>query len=538
MLGFCVAIVAVVTFVLARLFGGSLVPRSVPVLAAFLALVLAVVCRYVARLVEDRHLRPPDDQSEPIVVFGAGDAGNQITRTLLRSPNSPYRPVALVDDDPRLARMQLNGLRVRGTGADALDVATRYGAGSVLVAIPSITGEQLRVFAAPLLDAGLQVLVLPPVAELLGHVRPSDIRPITVADLLGRHPAEVDTAAIAGYVTGRRVLVTGRRRLDRRRAVPPAALLPPERTRDARPRRVRSPRHPAGARGSGPARLTVARPRRHPRSRAHLPGLPAAPPGGRVPRRRAEAPAAARVQPVRGVEDQRRRHPSRARGGGGVGVSRLVNVSSDKAADPASVLGYVKRICERLTAEVADRTGLPYVSVRFGNVLGSKGSMLGVFERQIRDGGPITVTHPDVSRYFMTSEEAIALTIQAGAIGRPGEVLVLDMGEPVRIAEVATRLAEQASSTVPIVYTGLRPGEKLHEVLLGAGEVDVRPTHPLISQVPVPPLRFDDARAACSVDGRLVLSVASLEIAAEWGLGGAAERPSSTMMVVDDGDDG
>ena len=142
------------------------------------------------------------------------------------------------------------------------------------------------------------------------------------------------------------------------------------------------------------------------------------------------------------------------------GVTRLVNISSDKAADPASVLGFVKRICERLTAEVADRTGLPYVSVRFGNVLGSKGSMLGVFERQIRDGGPITVTHPEVTRYFMTSAEAIALTIQAGAIGRPGEVLVLDMGEPVRIAEVAARLAEQASSTAPIVYTGLRPGRE------------------------------------------------------------------------------
>ena len=218
------------------------------------------------------------------------------------------------------------------------------------------------------------------------------------------------------------------------------------------------------------------------------------------------------------------------------GVARLVNLSSDKAADPASVLGFVKRICERLTAEVADRAGLPYVSVRFGNVLGSKGSMLGVFERQIRDGGPITVTHPDVTRYFMTPAEAIALTIQAGAIGRPGEVLVLDMGEPVRIAEVATRLAEQSSSNVSIVYTGLRPGEKMHEVLLGAGEVDVRPTHPLISQVPVPPLRFDDARAACSVDGRLVLSAASIEVAAEFGLGEAADGSSSTMMVADDGD--
>ena len=188
------------------------------------------------------------------------------------------------------------------------------------------------------------------------------------------------------------------------------------------------------------------------------------------------------------------------------------------------MLGFSKRICERLTAEVAGRTGRHYVSVRFGNVLGSKGSMLGVFERQVRDGGPITVTDPDVTRYFMTSEESVALTIQAGAIGEPGEVLVLDMGAPVRIVEIATRLAEQAPSSVPIVYTGLRPGEKLHEVLLGAGEVDVRPKHPLISQVPVPPLRFDDAEAACSVDGRLVLSVASLEIAAEWGLGETEER--------------
>ena len=210
------------------------------------------------------------------------------------------------------------------------------------------------------------------------------------------------------------------------------------------------------------------------------------------------------------------------------GVARLVNVSSDKAADPTSVLGFVKRICERLTAEVADRTGLPYVSVRFGNVLGSKGSMLGVFERQIRDGGPITVTHPDVTRYFMTSEEAIALTIQAGAIGQPGEVLVLDMGEPVRIVEVATRLAEQSPSTV---------ADRLHRAASRArsctrcssapARSTCGPTHPLISQVPVPPLRFDDARAACSVDGRLVLSAASLEIAAEWGLGEAADRPSS-----------
>ena len=420
MLGFCVAIVAVATFVLAGLFGGSLVPRSVPVLAAFLrscwpsCAATSPGSSKIATCARPTTSPSRSSSSAPAM------RGNQITRTLLRSPNSPYRPVALVDDDPRLARMQLNGLRVRGTGADALDVATRHGAGSVLVAIPSITGEQLRVFAAPLLEAGLQVLVLPPVAELLGQVRPSDIRPITVADLLGRHPAEVDTAAIAGYVTGRRVLVTGAggsigaelcRQLH---SFHPSALVMLDRDE--------SGLHATQLELEGRALLDspslvladirdrerifqVFQQHRpevvfHAAALKHLPLLEF-------------NPSEAWKTNVVGTH-----HVLEA--AEAAGVARLVNVSSDKAADPASVLGFVKRICERLTAEVADRTGLPYVSVRFGNVLGSKGSMLGVFERQIRDGGPITVTHPDVSRYFMTSAEAIALTIQAGAIGRPG----------------------------------------------------------------------------------------------------------------------
>ena len=225
-LGFCVAIVAVATFVLARMFGGSLVPRSVPVLAAFLALVLAVVCRYVARLVEDRHLRPPDDQSEPIVVFGAGDAGDQITRTLLRSPSSPYRPVALVDDDPRLgphaaqraARARHRRRRARRRRPPRRPLGARrhpvdHGRAAAVrsprrCSTPACRCSCCRRSPSSSVD-----------------VRPSDIRPITVADLLGRHPAEVDTAAIAGYITGRRVLVTGAGGSIGCRAVPPAAVL-------------------------------------------------------------------------------------------------------------------------------------------------------------------------------------------------------------------------------------------------------------------------------------------------------------------------
>jgi len=179
------------------------------------------------------------------------------------------------------------------------------------------------------------------------------------------------------------------------------------------------------------------------------------------------------------------------------GVGRFVNISTDKAADPTSVLGYTKRLSERLTSWTAQDVDGTYLSVRFGNVLGSRGSVLTSFQAQIAAGGPVTVTHPDVERYFMTVEEAVQLVIQAGAIGGNGEVLVLDMGKPVRIDDVARFLADQAERPPEIVYTGLRPGEKLSEVLLGTGEVDQRPHHPLISQVEVPPL---DPKALSLID--------------------------------------
>ena len=170
------------------------------------------------------------------------------------------------------------------------------------------------------------------------------------------------------------------------------------------------------------------------------------------------------------------------------GVQSFVNISTDKAASPVSVLGYSKRIAERLTAYMAAKTGGAYLSVRFGNVLGSRGSVLTALSAQVAAGGPVTVTHPDVSRYFMLADEAVHLVLQATAIGRGGEVLVLDMGEPVRIADMARRLTASSGREVDIVFTGLRPGEKLTEDRLGPGETDQRPCHPLICQVPVPAL--------------------------------------------------
>ena len=177
------------------------------------------------------------------------------------------------------------------------------------------------------------------------------------------------------------------------------------------------------------------------------------------------------------------------------GVHSFVNISTDKAANPVSVLGYSKRITERLTADMSARAGGRFLSVRFGNVLGSRGSVLTALSAQVAAGGPVTVTDPEVRRYFMLADEAVHLVLQAAAIGRGGEVLVLDMGEPVRIADMARRMAASSGREVDIVFTGLRPGEKLSEDRLGPGESDLRPYHPLISQVPVPPLSADEVTA-------------------------------------------
>lgn len=177
-----------------------------------------------------------------------------------------------------------------------------------------------------------------------------------------------------------------------------------------------------------------------------------------------------------------------------ISVERFVNISMDKAADPTNVLGHSKRMAEKLTAWAAHQGKGSLVSVRFGNVLGSRGSMIPTFQSQIEKGGPVTVTHPDVTRYFMTIPEACELVVQAGAIGEDGQVMILDMGEPVRILDVARRMIEMAGKDVEVVFTGLRHGEKLHEDLFSVDEQVTNPKHPRISHAPVdaaPPEELD-----------------------------------------------
>jgi FlaA1/EpsC-like NDP-sugar epimerase len=482
------AVTTPLVFVLDTLLG-RMVPRSAIIASGLIALVLTAGVRYAARLLNDQRLRPSPEHGTRVVVMGAGEGAAQVVRAMLRSPSSPYVPVALLDDDPAKRTLRLMGVPVAGNRHDMAEVVRRYRADTVLIAIPSAGAELVRELSDLAQPLNVDLKVVAPVVELFGRtVSVDDIRPISHADLLGRREIGIDLAAVAGYLEGRRVLVTGAggsigSELCRQVArFHPARLVMLDRDESGLHavqlsldgRALLDDRNLVVADIRDQQRLDEVFAEHRPQVVFHAAALKHLPLLEMHPSEALKTNIIGTYQ----VLQTALRH----------GVDRLVNISTDKAAEPSSVLGYSKRITERLTAGADESASGTYCSVRFGNVLGSRGSVLTAFTAQVESGGPITVTDPDVSRFFMTVQEAVRLVIQAGALSSSGEVLVLDMGEPVRIADVARRLADAAERHIQIVYTGLRPGEKLQEVLLGPDEPDHRPNHPLISQAPVPPL--------------------------------------------------
>jgi FlaA1/EpsC-like NDP-sugar epimerase len=493
-----------------------LVPRSVPLAAGILALLLQGAARYGWRSSDHRRRRPSGDGIVPLLVFGAGEGGAQVISAMLRNPASPYIPVALLDDDPAKRHLSIMGVRVVGTRDRLGTAATELGAQALLIAIPSADAALVSELSQLAADHDLPVKVLPSVSELLGaKIGVSDIRDPTAADLLGRHEISTDLDAIARYITGKRVLVTGAggsigselcRQIDR---FAPGELILLDRDESA----LHAVQLSLDGRGllddPGLVLLDI-RDRdavhrliaeRRPQVIFHAAALKHLPLLERYPAEAVKSNVWATLDLLEAAVAN--------------GAERFVNISTDKAADPCSVLGYSKRITERVTAAVSATSRTVCVSVRFGNVLWSRGSVLTAFRDQIERGGPLTVTHRDVSRYFMTVEEAVQLVIQAAVIGQSGEALVLDMGDPVKIADVARLLAARAERPIKIKFTGLRPGEKLQEAVLGTGEVDHRPSHSLISQVRVPPLSPSTVR---SIDLRADAAVirAQLEELCRW----------------------
>jgi FlaA1/EpsC-like NDP-sugar epimerase len=483
-----------VLFIL-RFFDQSLTPfpRSVILIAGFAGLCFVAASRYTWRLIREQLRRPTDQTAAKILVYGAGEGGIQMVNTLLRNPQSPYLPVGFLDDNPDTHRLSISGVPVLG-GRDQLSQArARTGATTLLIAIPSADSALIGDISARARELSMDVKVLPAVQNL--NERPldtSDIRDLTDEDLLGRRKVVIDLQQISDYLVNRRVLVTGAggsigselcRQLAR---FNPAELIMLDRDESAL-HEVQLSIHGRALLDTPQTVLADLRDEatinhifntRKPEVVFHAAALKHLPLLERYPLEAYQTNVLGTLTLLNAAQRT------------GVGV--FVNISTDKAANPISVLGYSKRIAERITAAVGQSANSgKYMSVRFGNVLGSRGSVLMSFRDQIAKGGPLTVTHRGVTRYFMTISEAVQLVIQAGAIGSSGEALVLDMGTPISIYDVAKQLVANSGKPVEIEIVGLRAGEKVHEELFGDGEVDTRPRHPLISHVPVLPIDLE-----------------------------------------------
>ncbi|QGN49546.1 polysaccharide biosynthesis protein [Micromonospora sp. WMMD558] len=463
------------------------VPASTPVVGGALALLFMLSARFAYRHRHDLAMRPDVRSSTPVLLFGLGDAGQGLLRAMLGDPRGRYLPVGALDDDPDKRNLRIGGVRVLGGREDIAEAVRRTGATTVIFSVANADAALIRQIREATLQTGAAFKVLPPVRDLVDHrITVTDVRDVQISDLLGRRQVVGDLPLTDNSLAGLRVLVTGAggsigSELCRQvMTADPGELMMLDRDESA----LHALQMSLNGRAllDGPELILadlrdderirrIVRERRpdvifHAAALKHLTLL----------QRHPGEAVMTNVWGTLSVLDACR------------DVAKFVNISTDKAADPISVLGYSKRITERLTAHAASRFPGTFLSVRFGNVLSSRGSVVTAFQKQIEAGRPLTVTHPEVTRYLMTVQEAVHLVLQAAEIGRDGEALVLDMGEPVRIADLARQMAEQAASTVPIVYTGLRPGEKLHEDLFGTGEVDTRPLHPLISHVAVPAL--------------------------------------------------
>lgn len=463
------------------------VPASTPLVGGALALLFMLAARFAYRHRRDLAMRPDVRSSAPVLLFGLGEAGQGLLRAMLGDPHGRYLPVGALDDDPDKRNLAVSGVRVLGGRENIAEAVRRTRATTVIFSVANADAALIRHIREATLQTGAAFKVLPPVRDLVDHrITVTDVRDVQISDLLGRRHVVGDLPLTGNSLAGLRVLVTGAggsigselcRQVMR---ADPGELMMLDRDESALHALQMSMNGRAML--DGPE-LILADLRDDERIRRII--------RDRRPEVIFHAAALKHLTLLQ-------RHPGEAVLTNVWGtlsvldacddVAKFVNISTDKAADPISVLGYSKRITERLTADAATRFPGTFLSVRFGNVLSSRGSVVTAFQKQIEAGRPLTVTHPEVTRYLMTIQEAVQLVLQAAEIGRDGEALVLDMGEPVRIADLARQMAEQAGSDVPIVYTGLRPGEKLHEDLFGAGEADIRPLHPLVSHVAVPAL--------------------------------------------------
>ncbi|MHB0856557.1 MAG: polysaccharide biosynthesis protein [Anaerolineae bacterium] len=462
------------------------VPRSIPLLDAMLTVVFLAIPRLLLRA-SARYLSAAAKQQargprQRVLIAGAGDAGLRVLTELEHNTALGLLPVGVVDDDPGKHGLKVQGCRVLGPCADIPRLVHELSIQRVIIAMPSADGKAIRALLELCRQAHVEVFTLPGLFELLsGEVNVERTRRVQIEDLLRRPPVSIDRAGIAAILQGERVLVTGA----------------------------------GGSIGSELCRqIAACRPASlvllgHGENSIYLIG-------NELHRRFPNLPLISVVADVRDrdrLEEVFREHRPRAvfhaaahkhvplmednvadaitnnvlgtrnlvEVAAKAGVTHFVMISTDKAVNPTSVMGATKRLAELLVQDVARRTGRCFVAVRFGNVLGSRGSVVPLFQQQIALGGPVTVTDPEMRRYFMTIPEAVQLVLQAATLGHCGEVFFLDMGEPVKIVDLARDLIAlsglEVDRDIDIVFTGLRPGEKLFEELALDGEDYRRSRH-------------------------------------------------------------
>jgi FlaA1/EpsC-like NDP-sugar epimerase len=462
-------------------------PRSVAIMDWLLLLAFVAGSRLLARtLIERPAARSLVARGKEVILVGAGDAAQLILKEILRSPALGYTPIGLIDDDPRKRNLRLHGVRVLGTTDQLRRILREQKPDEVLIAIPSASGEVRQKVVTITRQEGVPVKTLPGLHELFGDSNlATQIRPVQVEDVLGREQVEVDLRKAAAYLRDETVLVTGAggsigselcRQIARSgckrlilvdQAETPLFDIERELTGERGFAACVPILRDAGHRSGMRQVFERYRPGVvfHAAAYKHVPLMEANP----LESVRNNALATKAVADV-AVE---------------YGVERFVLVSTDKAVNPKTVMGQSKALCEWIVEAYGARdVPTRFVAVRFGNVLGSSGSVIPIFRRQIERGGPVTVTHEEMTRFFMTIPEAVSLVVQAGAIGGHGEVFVLDMGEPVKIVDLARNMillsGREPDRDVKIQFIGARPGEKLHEELWSETEAVSATEHPKI----------------------------------------------------------
>lgn len=452
--------------------GPVAVPRSYYFLYVFVLIAEVFVSRFSYRFLRSsRNRREGMRDAFSVMVIGAGEAGNTVVKEIVTGPSSGMAVRCIIDDDEEKWGRYIQGIRVIGGRDKIVECADLYGIEEIIIAIPSLAGAELTELLNVCKDTNCRLRVLPGVYQLVnGEVDLSKLRDVDVEDLLGRDPVQVDVDSILGYVRGKKILVTGAggsigSELCRQIAGHGASQLilldiyeNSVYEIEQELERMYPLLHPvvlvASVRNENRIRKIFETYKPdivyHAAAHKHVPLM--------------------ETSPAEAVKNNIVGTRICAQCAADAGVQKFVLISTDKAVNPTNIMGASKRVCEMIVQSMNKKTNTEFVAVRFGNVLGSNGSVIPLFKKQIAAGGPVTVTDPEVIRYFMTIPEAVTLVLQAGAYAKGGEIFVLDMGEPVRILDLAENLIKlsgyRVGTDIGIVFTGLRPGEKLFEEVL------------------------------------------------------------------------